>query len=466
MFIANDGDNKVYVASIPSGISQKPKGITHDGTNFYILVNGNKTDHIIVTDASGTVVNDYSAPSRNSEGLTYMDETQAPAVGDATNGTTTLYVAYYEDRGNGRSRYVARLNPETGEFDNPNTSSLEGNRGTRLETDRNVVGWVEKFQGIANDGENLLIQAGNDSLALQIAPEDGSWNEQLWYVESSDGPYVSIGGATGIAIHPASKDIVVVDSGEITRLSPDGVYLGQWATSGAGNSLEGIVVVGDVGFMADKDGKKIHKAVIPGPEVTVSSEPKAMATDGTKLYVVTEGRPKDRILVLDTSGNLINTFDAPGNNTNGLTYHEGYLYALLNETHPNFGVMPVTITKISSTTGEVLDDWVIRTTSGAQARDTVSGLSVDPDNSKFIITRRDSMDWWEVDIADPGAGSTAGSPYSSSGTLQQLNVIGTTVVSEAPLIDDTLVVVGKQNNGDSTKIQIPLRFRRYKWYDI
>ena len=52
MFIANAGDNKVYVASVPSGISQKPKGITHDGTNFYILVNGNKTDHIIVTDAS------------------------------------------------------------------------------------------------------------------------------------------------------------------------------------------------------------------------------------------------------------------------------------------------------------------------------------------------------------------------------------------------------------------------------
>ena len=72
--------------------------------------------------------------------------------------------------------------------------------------------------------------------------------------------------------------------------------MGQW-TSNSGNNFKGIVVAGDIGFIASASDNKIYKTVIPGPEITVSAEPKAMTTDGTKLYVVVEGN--DAIFEID-----------------------------------------------------------------------------------------------------------------------------------------------------------------------
>ena len=370
LYIADDGADSVYKASQPTGITNEPLGLAYDGAHLYILMEGALTDHIVVVDpADGAVIRDFEAPDRDSFSITYLDP--------------SLYVAVSRpDEGFGISHVIERISPVDGSVED--TLPLPPDF------------WGEEVGGLTNNGSSLIATQNRGAFALSIDPNSGGIDERI---EFYNGFFDGFGG---LAFHEDSDDLFAVDGGVVYRFDEDGRLLDDRETSLS--RVEGAVISGQVIYLAEGSSSTIHAAAIPAPPTVITTSPKGMATDGVNLYVVVDGSPKDRILVLDAGGSLIDSYEAPGDDTDALAWHDAGLYAVTNEFHPFYGDLPPRIHSLDAATGEVLFEFEIQSPWGGPVWERIAGLA--GDGGFLYAGLRDEQGWFRIDPAFPDSPAT------------------------------------------------------------
>ena len=412
LYMADDDDNTIYRASKPSGITTSPQGLAYDGTLLYILVDGSRMDHIVVVDpATGAVVRDFEAPTRDSIGITYMD----------TQTTSTLFVSSAQDEFGYFRKQLHRISPVDG-----------SEVGATI--DIFPEDWVDGWRGLTNEGSSLILVPDREGFAILLDPDNLTFERRIDFYNS---PFF---GFDAIAYHAAATDLLAADGGTVSQIDEDGRFLQGFNTPLA--KVSGAAVIGNVLYLAEAANDTIQAAMIPRPPTQVSATPKGMASDGTRLFLVVDGSPKDRILVLGTDGTVESSFDAPGDNTNGLAWHGGNLYAVTNEFHPQFGELPARVHAINAGSGQVLQSWDIAAPWGGPLFDAINGLT--SDGTYIYAGRRDSPEWFRIDPASP---STPALHVGAFGEFAYTFYVGSLEIATAADIETTLLASGFSDQG-------------------
>ena len=419
LYLADDNDDTVYKASKPSGITSYPQGLAYDGTELYILVDGGRRDHIVVVNpATGAVVRDFPAPHRNSVGITHMD----------TQTTSTLFVTAYGQDCCGRMHFVYRVSPIDG-------SELAAREQIFQED------WVDGWYGLTNDGESLILAPDRENFVILLDPDTLNFQKHIFFYNGF------FNGFDAIAFHKTLGNMLATAANSVTQMDQDGRFLQEFGTTLS--MLNGAVVIGNAIYLAEAQNNTIQASAIPAPPTQSSASPKGMASDGIKLYLVVDGSPRDRIQVLGTDGTLLDSFEAPGDNTNGLAWHNGQLYAVTNEFHPQFGDQPAHIT-VMSASGVVAQEFDIQAPWGGMLYEPINGLA--SDGTFLYAGSRDGAEWFVIDPANPNAPAVHVSAY---GDFQWTDYVGSLEIAAAADIPTTLLSSGWSDSGQViTRIEL------------
>ncbi len=138
-----------------------------------------------------------------------------------------------------------------------------------------------------------------------------------------------------------------------------------------------------------------------------------------------DGSPRDRILVLNgASGAVITHYEAPGDNTNGLAFHNGSLYAVTNEQHPQFGFLAARLHRMTTSTGAVTMEYDLQAPFGGLVFEQINGLASD---GNFLYAGvRDEARWFITNPNDPNSpsGDVFGfGPFSSTFYVGSLEIV-------------------------------------------
>ncbi len=319
LYIADITTKKIYKTSVPSGITYTtdPVGMAYDGTNLWIVVDGTPTDMLLkVNKDTGALLAYYNAPNAGIEDITYLGG-----------------YLYLLSCPSGGSNEVKKIDPSDGSekasWGTPNNWSMAslGNDGTQLlRSDKN--------------GNQIYRQSVSGTHSFT---QINTWGIPFW-------PY------SDLTYRSAKQEIFVTKESKIARIdNTSGQSMEQWTTTCV--DIQGLSFVGDIIYIADGADSKIYRTAIPLPVVTITTEPKGLATDGTNLYLIVDGSPRDKVIKVSTTGTVLASFDAPGDNVNAITYHSGALYVAVNDTQPGgYGTQPK-IKKIDKDDGKVLDEW-------------------------------------------------------------------------------------------------------------
>ena len=246
----------------------------------------------------------------------------------------------------------------------------------------------------------------------------------------------SFSGFDAMAYLGSRKDFLATRGSGVFQVDKNGRFLQSFNTSLG--QLKGAVVVGDTLYLADGQGSSIVAATVPAPPSTVSTSPKGMATDGEKLYLVVDGSPKDRVLVLSAgTGQVLNSYEAPGDNVDGLAWHNGDVYVVTNEYHPFKGNLPPRIYRLTSSSGAVLQEYEIQAPWGGVVEEPISGLA--SDGTYLYAGRRDGPQWFRLDPASPGLPADE---ISAQGDFMWTDYVGSLETAAAPGIPTTLLSSG------------------------
>lgn len=323
LFIADATSRQIYKASVPSGVlhTTDPKGIAYDGTNLWIVVDGSPVDSILkVNPSTGALIAYYDAPTS--------------AIEDITCLGSYLYVISTSQGGQwGWSNQVYKIDPANGaqvtSWDTPN-------------------GWG--MRGLGNDGSQLLM---SDHMGNNIYRQSLTGTHDFTQMSVPGAPFYPF---YDLAYRSSNQDIFVAKDSGIARIDATNYqFLEQYNTTRG--DIQGLAFAGSVLYIADAANQKVYQATIPPPVVTVTTEPRGLATDGTNLYLVVSGSPRSKVIMTDTSGAVLNSFDAPGVNVDAITYLGGALYVAVNDEMYAAGGPQYKIKKINKDTGQVLDDW-------------------------------------------------------------------------------------------------------------
>jgi len=315
IYIADDETDYIYVASLPTGETTNPKAMAHDGTNLWLVTEGTTgNDKILKLNAdTGALVSSFDAPNDDTVGMTYFE-----------NALWLNYVTSSEHGGD-ENKFV-EVNPTTGVYDlgDANEVPIDGccplNAGGFTNNGNQLVA--------VGDGEGRMVSFDTDG------DKEGPYNNQ----NMDGGPFSN--GSKNLAYRSAKTQYFV---GKDDRLGAYNSDLNSISSFGFDLTSDGTTPldiqaltfdnVNDVIYVADDETDKIFIASLPRGETT---NPRAMAYDGTNLWVVTQGTAgNDKILKLDAdTGALVSSFDAPSDNTLGLTYWENSLwYAYMSESN-------------------------------------------------------------------------------------------------------------------------------------
>ena len=406
LYIADiSSPSKIYTAAIPSDVTNNPRGLAYDSaTNeLYILVDGKAADHIVVVDANGTsspsVIRDFETPDSGADAITFL------------NGS--LFVASREDH----------------QFCCPPPSIYELNASTGAVINQIEPQLFDKSLGMSNDGTSLIVtpEFGGPH-AVFIDPDDGAEISTTFFFDPfSPGGFFEE-GFQALAFSTSSEEFFPIKNGDIFRFDEDGRLLEEFTLSEDGfDRVKGSVLAGNTLYMAgDDDGTNVvRSAGIPLPDITITNDPRGMATDGTDLYVVVDATPVDKILKVkatSTPGDLVTSFgtggavDSPGRETDGMAFHNGDIYVVTNDertVHDDFGGFFVDsfpmIHQIDATTGEELAAFDIRLDSFEQFEppelvfDHIGALASD---GTFLYAGVKGLEgpvgiWYKIDPQDP-----------------------------------------------------------------
>ena len=280
LYVADDANDTVYVTRPPAPITTSPLGLTTDGTDLYVLVEAIPEDHILKVDRStGALLDDFPSGTADGEGITLLEGSLWVASG-------------FEDGFCCGTASVFEINPATG--DPVGDFSVE-------------PGFIDPG-GIGNDGEFLFI--GDRSFDEFTVMDTGGSKEFERFIDDS-------GGARGLAFSEVEGAFFSAENDDIKQFSSDLFDIAETFVNNVVDDIEGMTFVqdstfGEVLYLASDADDSIHAALLPQAAVLLTTEPKAMATNGTDLWVVLETEPSDRIMRLDReTGNILDNFDAP-----------------------------------------------------------------------------------------------------------------------------------------------------------
>ena len=413
LYFADDDTDKVYKSSKPSGITNNPRGMAYDGTNLYILVDGALVDHVIVVDPlTGAVVTDFEAPHRETNGITYMD----------TQSTSTLFISATDEMPWGRQHVLHRVSPSDGaQLFEPIEIFMED--------------WVDGWYGLTNNGESLVLAPAQDGFVLLLDPDTGDFDHR------TDLYGVPFFGFDAMAYDASKKDFLGINGDEVLQIDEDGRFLQSFSTA-LGN-LRGAAMVGNVLYMADSQSRTVQAATIPAPPTFIGTLPKGMATDGTNLYLVVDGNPKDRVLILGTEpGQVVGSFEAPGDNVDSIAFHQGDVYVVTNEFHPFTGDLPPHVYRLASSTGAVLDDYEIQAPWGGILWDHIASLA--SDGTHLYAGRANDPVWFKI---DPAAPQLPAMDIGAHGDFAWIQYVGSLEIAEAEGVPATLLSSGFSDIG-------------------
>ncbi len=345
VYIVHGGSGKISTATLPSEVSNTPLGLTYDGSTdeLYILVDGTgeNPDHVIVVDPAATstptVIRDFPAPSSDAEAITILD--------------SQLYVSAVET-----------------EFccPPPRVYKLASTTGAVLDSFE-IFDFFNDITGLSNDGIDLLaFQQGAGPLVHFLDPADGDLSDDVFFFDPSN-PNFFEDGYDALAFDTTTEQFYPMVDEDVFRFNEEGQLIESFTIAGV-NDIQGATFVGELLYLAEAQGDTIRSAAVPQPAVTITKNPRGMATDGESLFLVVDATPVDKIMkIATTTGALVSSFgdggqvDSPGGETASLVYHNGHLYTVTNDLRniPNdFGgfiqrAIPV-LFQLATTTGEEL----------------------------------------------------------------------------------------------------------------
>ena len=344
LYIAHeDGtQGKISKAGVPSDITNNPRGLAYDPVEneLYILVDGTNVDHIVVVDpSSGNVDRDFPSQDGDSHGITFLDG--------------SLYVSVNDDG----FRQIFELDPEGGdELSSFEVDFLPG----------------DTHAGLANDGENLVVapQFGGPHVEI-IDPSSGSVVSEKFFFDPTPGQFFDEEGFGALALSTTTPKFYTAKGDLVFRFEEEGNLIEEFDIEESGfGGIQDAVFVGGLIYLAESQGDKIYAALVPSVTAVRTTNPRAMASDATSLYLVVDGEPEDQLMKLDPNSPnspLVTSFgtggavDAPGTDIDAIAFHsDGFLYTLSNDLRSidtQQGVfqfeLPV-LNKIEPDTGEVL----------------------------------------------------------------------------------------------------------------
>ncbi len=358
LYMADVATQKIYKASMPTGVevSKVPEGIAYDGTYFYIVVDGTPKDKILVVNADGTLARHMDAPSDKIDDITYLGG--------------SLYVADNLTTG---QRQIRQLNPAD---------------GTELNTFAAPGGGWDDIAALSNNGTDLLVGKRNSKDIYVVRPSDGFQKNQFWGDGNSP-----LTGSQGLAYRSSGKELFTSETTKVVRSDETNQFLASWTTTR--KDLRGLLFIGDVLYLADADSEAVYKAAIPKPVITVTTAPLGLATDGTYLYIVVDGSPKDKILVANpATGAVVNDYDAPGDGVGAMTYVGGYLYVATYQWNTMQGFQGK-IHKVNKNDGTVLDSF------NSPNNREISALAPGFTSGKLIAGPKNDNAIYFIDLASP-----------------------------------------------------------------
>jgi hypothetical protein len=225
---------------------------------------------------------------------------------------------------------------------------------------------------LGNDGESLIaIPEFGGPRAIYFDPEDGD-RERVVFFFNPFGFVPEGHEALAVRIEDEETEYFPVLGDTVFRFDEIGRLIEDIEVVGSPD-YTGAAFVGNILFLADDENREIHGSGIPAPPTVITTDPRGMATDGTDLFVVVDASPVDKIMKLDTSGELVEAFgeggsiDSPGTETDGIAYHNGSLFVVTNDDkaiEDNFGGIVVeqfpVISEIDPETGDELNQFEIQ----------------------------------------------------------------------------------------------------------
>jgi hypothetical protein len=320
----NDGsDGYISQAVPPSPITNTPVDLAYNGDDgeLYVLVDGKGGDVVIaVNPTTGAILltdagaeRFFTLQSENSKALAYHKG--------------NIY-AVYEDRG------FMMSGPPPQKVTVLTTAFVEtGDSGFNLGSDMGNV------LGLASDGSDLVGTSAHGGPRADTYHEtSGNRMKEIHFYNPTDMGWHQE-GFEDIAVSTSTPMYFPVKYGDVYRVDEGGAIVDSWAVqdpegSPAG-SLVGIAFVGDSLYLADANNDKVYKALVPLPTTVYTTEPRALASDGSSLWVALDAEPVDLIVkmaISTTTATVINSFDSPGTETDGLAIHDGKLWVLINDT--------------------------------------------------------------------------------------------------------------------------------------
>jgi len=296
VWFASTATDKVYAASVPAAteLTANPTAMAHDGTNLWMVLDGQPFDRLVKMDSSGNIANGnglgWALQSSSIEGLTY--------AGGAF---------YAKSTGNSR---MYKVNASTGVTE----ASWSGNgaEGSLTSVGNTTYGW-----DVRSNNYRTCDLSGNPSCGW------GNWSGTPFWNGSSAAVYI-----------PAMDSIMMASGGDVVGQKLSRLSSGDWAGSqslnAAGTNLTNItglaysstVMEGQpisLIWVADAGSDTIYQMAMPR-QVGVTQTPTGMTYDGSHLWIVVDAAPTDRVLKMTLSGDLVESYETNSDEIWGITH--------------------------------------------------------------------------------------------------------------------------------------------------
>ncbi len=333
----NDGtDGYISTAVPPSPITNTPVDLAYnfDDGELYILVDGNGGDAVVaVNPSTGAII---TADGEEKYYVINSEEGSAVAYHDGR-----VYIVA-EERG--------FMGPPPQEVTVLNASdfSLADNSGFQIGTDMGGV------PGLTSNGDDLVATSQHGGPRIDNYNQNNGNRTNELYLFNPGQPGWMEEGFSDIAYSTSTPQYFLSKYGTIYRSDEDGQIIDNWDIQDPGSNalgdISGIDFVGNNLYVADATTKKVYKALVPLPTITITNTPRAMALDGNTMWVAVDASPVDKILkmsVSTTTATVIASFDSPNSETYGLAIQDGILWVLDNGNQsiemPGGGVMQMQI---------------------------------------------------------------------------------------------------------------------------
>jgi len=304
-YLASNSGGTIVKTQGSSSITTSPRGLAYDSVNnhFYLLVNGSGgNDRMLVLDSSGAVVSgkdSIDTGTEKAEGLAYL--------------SGSIYIQYSDNENNAKMK---AYNISGASLGNEISVTTQGG-GTEYKASTSDGSTIFGFDGAGSRGGTFDTSGDSD--------ENIECNNNCDTINSGadSAAYHSIKSSYYLA---KNNDIALVAALNGNQTSEAGQYTNLTYNS-TNLKIRGMAIVGNVLYMADDGGDQILKASIPTGETI---NPTALTSDGTHLWVVTNGTSgSDTLLKLNAStGAKVAGYSLSRNDIEGITYMGNYLWVL------------------------------------------------------------------------------------------------------------------------------------------